>query len=127
MKNMIGYFAAAVLLTNNAWSQEPSAGSIITIKSFGGKYVSAETDGNVLIANKDNAGSFEQFALIDAGSGRMAFQSLGTGLYVVGAQPLVANRETINVVGDYEKFTFQKMADGKYAIKCAGNNKLCFF
>ncbi|WP_163192298.1 glycoside hydrolase family 30 beta sandwich domain-containing protein [Clostridium thermarum] len=111
------------------WGQNSNGGntSIVSIKSIANnKYVCAENGGaSALIANRDSVGgSWEQFEMIDLGSGNVVFKSLANNKYVCadneGASPLIANRDTI---GTWETFQLVFNSDGTVGIKALANNK----
>ena len=89
----------------NSRSATTLKGKIITLEAVNGKYVSADNNGNILIANKTEASAFEKFEIVDAGKGKIAFKCIGNNKYVsaekAGNEQLVANRGRI---GSWEKF-----------------------
>jgi len=76
-------------------------GQIISLQSMSnGAYVSADNDGaNPLIANRLVVGPWEQYQVVDAGSGNIALLSQANNLYVSadngGANPLIADQASI--------------------------------
>jgi hypothetical protein len=90
-------------------------------------YVTAESAGSQpLIANRTAIGTWEQFDLIDAGSGAVALLSHANGMYVTaesaGAQPLIANRTS---VGPWETFDLivQPNTSGAIALRAHANGR----
>jgi hypothetical protein len=90
-----------------------------------GKYVCAENAGAApLIANRDAIGLWEQFNLIDAGSGFVALQSRVNNKYVTtesaGQASLIANR---TVIGLWEKFRLLINPDTTVSLQSDANGK----
>ena len=85
----------------------PTAGHIISLKAVNGKYVSADNEEHILIANKDSVGPFEKFEVIEVSEGSFALKCLGNLKYLVaenkGSSSIKANRTNI---GNWEKFSF---------------------
>ncbi|WP_299182231.1 Ig-like domain-containing protein [uncultured Aquimarina sp.] len=83
------------------------------------KYVSSEGGTRTMQANRNNAGTDEQFIMESAGNGTVSFKG-SNGKYVSsenGGKPMNCNR---NAVGSWEKFTLESLGGDLYAIK--GNN-----
>jgi hypothetical protein len=83
-----------------------------------GKYVCAENAGAApLVANRPQELAWEQFQVLDVGSGNVALRSLVNGKYVcaenAGASPLIANR---NAVGTWEQFQLLNVGGGNVAL-----------
>jgi len=88
------------------------------------RYVCAENAGaQPLIANRTAIGTWEQFDLIDAGSGNVALRSHANNMYVcaenAGAQALIANRTAI---GLWETFQLVHNANGTVSLKALVNH-----
>ncbi len=93
----------------------PPLASIITLKGSNGLYVSSEKGQLPLNCNRAAAGAWEQFAVIDAGNGKVALRSLG--LYVSsenGTQPITCNRTAIS---DTEMFDWLVNADKSISLR----------
>ncbi|HEY3581911.1 MAG TPA: family 16 glycosylhydrolase [Pyrinomonadaceae bacterium] len=79
-----------------------------------------------LVADRSTVDAWEQFQVIDAGSGFIAFKSIGTGLFVSADQaraayaPLVADRSAI---GTWEQFTWTDIAGGAFTLKGRALNR----
>jgi beta-glucanase (GH16 family) len=114
--------AVAVLVafaTASAVHAAPPIGQTIWIRaSANGQFVSADLNSGAeapLFANRTSASGWEQFTVVDGGSGFIALRASANGLYVSADQgraanaPLVANRAT---VGDWERFTWTDVAGG---------------
>ncbi|WP_298547185.1 Ig-like domain-containing protein [uncultured Aquimarina sp.] len=83
------------------------------------KYVSSEGGTRTMRANRNSAGTDEQFIVESAGNGTVSFKG-SNGKYVAsenGTKPMNCNR---NAVGSWEKFTLESLGGDLYAIK--GNN-----
>ncbi|AXT52122.1 T9SS C-terminal target domain-containing protein [Aquimarina sp. BL5] len=83
------------------------------------KYVSSEGGTRTMQANRNSAGTNEQFTVESAGNGTVSFKG-NNGKYVSsenGGKPMNCNR---NAVGSWEKFTLESLGGDLYAIK--GNN-----
>ncbi|GAA1275774.1 hypothetical protein GCM10009665_73520 [Kitasatospora nipponensis] len=88
-------------------------------------YVTAENAGaSSLIANRTAIGQWEQFDLIDLGSGNISLRAHADNYYVTaenaGAAPLIANRKAI---GLWETFALIHNADGSVSLKSAADNE----
>ena len=79
-----------------------------------------------LVADRSTVDAWEQFQVVDAGSGFIAFKSIGTGLFVSADQaraayaPLVADRSAI---GTWEQFTWTDIAGGAFTLKGRALNR----
>ncbi|HXA44065.1 MAG TPA: carbohydrate-binding protein [Candidatus Angelobacter sp.] len=110
-----------------AFSHELVPGNTYVLQALSnGKYVTAPNNGsNSLVASSTSVGTAEQFTILDAGGGNIAFRSLANSNIVTaenaGSSPLIANR---TAVGSWETFTevnagngnigLLAMADGEY-------------
>jgi hypothetical protein len=101
-----------LLLTVTAQAAAPVGQTIWIRASANGLFVSADQNRGTwapLVADRSSVDAWEQFQVIDAGGGFIAFRSIGTGLFVSADQaratfaPLVADRATI---GTWEQFTW---------------------
>src|SRR5689334_25298855 len=94
-----------LLLTITAQAAAPVGQTIWIRASATGLFVSADQNRGAwapLVADRSSVDAWEQFQVIDAGGGFIAFRSIGTGLLVSADQarstyaPLVADRTTIS-------------------------------
>jgi GH25 family lysozyme M1 (1,4-beta-N-acetylmuramidase) len=89
------------------------------------RYVTAASAGTEpLIADRTAIGSWEQFSVVDAGSGFVGLLAHADRRYVTaesaGSQPLIANRTAI---GSWEKFRIVSNADGTVSLLANANNR----
>ncbi|GFP74581.1 cellulase family glycosylhydrolase [Clostridium fungisolvens] len=89
-----------------------------------GKVISADNYGNdPLIANRDTAGDWELFKVIDNGDGTISFQSKINGKYVAAdlnnGNKLIARSTSIQ---QWEKFKKVPQTDGTIALQAMANN-----
>ncbi|WP_127354802.1 lectin [Actinacidiphila soli] len=107
-------------------SSTPGVGSVISLKALANnQYVSADNTGtSPLIANRTSVGAWEQFTLVDAGSGNVALLAHANNQYVcadnTGTSPLIANRTS---VGTWESFQLIKNSNGTVSFKALANNQ----
>ena len=79
-----------------------------------------------LVADRPSVQAWEQFTVVDAGGGFIAFRSVGTGLFVSADQaraawaPLVADRPSI---GTWEQFTWTDLAGGAFTLRGRALNR----
>src|SRR5215211_7182054 len=118
-----------LLLTLTAQAAAPVGQTIWIRASANGLFVSADQNRGTwapLVADRSSVDAWEQFQVIDAGSGFIAFRSVGTGLFVSADQarasyaPLVADRATI---GTWEQFTWTDIAGGAFTLKGRAMNR----
>jgi len=116
------------LLTVSAQAAAPVGQTIWIRASANGLFTSADQNRGTfapLVADRSAVDAWEQFQVIDAGSGFIAFRSIGTGLIVSADQaraawaPLVADRASI---GTWEQFTWTDVAGGAFTLRGRGNN-----
>jgi len=97
--------------------------------SANGLFVSADQNRGTwapLVADRSSVDAWEQFQVVDAGGGFIAFRSIGTGLFVSADQargtfaPLVADRATI---GTWEQFTWSDLAGGAFTLRGRATNR----
>jgi beta-glucanase (GH16 family) len=96
-------------------SSGPPIGQTITLKGFNNLYVSGENGTQPMNCNRTTASTWEQFLVVDEGSGKVALQSMGK--YVSsenGTQPITCNRTS---VGAWETFTWGTNADGTITLQ----------
>mgnify|MGYP003288416598 CR=1 FL=1 len=118
-----------LLLTVTAQAAAPVGQTIWIRASANGLFVSADQNRGTwapLVADRTSVDAWEQFQVIDAGGGFIAFRSIGTGLFVSADQargtfaPLVADRAA---VGTWEQFTWSDIAGGAFTLRGRGNNR----
>lgn len=79
-----------------------------------------------LVADRPAVQAWEQFQVVDAGGGFIAFRSVGTGRFVSADQnraawaPLVADRTAI---GTMEQFTWSDLAGGAFTLRGRATNR----
>jgi beta-glucanase (GH16 family) len=77
-----------------------------------------------LVADRSTVDAWEQFQVVDAGGGFIAFRSIGTGLFVSAdqnrANALVADR---GAIGTWEQFTWTDIAGGAFTLKGRALNR----
>jgi glucosylceramidase len=122
------YTLAAGSVVSFKWSgtgtQNPGApiGSIITLKGNNNMFVSGENGTTAMMCNRATAGTWEQFAVVDAGSGKIGLRSMSK--YVSSengaASGITCNRTTLGGTGSWEQFDWVVNADGKISLR--GNN-----
>ncbi|MBB6669448.1 DUF5010 domain-containing protein [Cohnella nanjingensis] len=114
----------AVRAPSRANASTPVAGESIALKALSNNnYVCADNSGaSPLIANRTSAGSWEQFAVKDAGGGLYALQANVNGKYVSkqANNQLVANATTI---GANEKFQIVDAGGNQIYILSNANGK----
>ncbi|MDD1062075.1 xylosidase [Streptomyces cocklensis] len=105
----------------------PSTGGPGTVVSLraraNNQYVTADNAGtSPLIANRTSIGPWEQFDLLDLGSGNIALRAHANNLVVcadnAGASPLIANRTT---AGAWETFQLLHNPNGTISLKAQIN------
>jgi GH18 family chitinase len=95
-------------------------GKVITLRGSNSQYVSGENGTQALRCNRPAPQAWEQFAVIDAGGGKVALRSMSK--YVSsenGTQAITCSRATI---GDWEKFDWIVNTGGTISLR--GNNGL---
>ncbi|NHA03571.1 lectin [Mucilaginibacter sp. HC2] len=96
----------------------PPFGQTITIKGSNNLYVSSENGTQAMNCNRATAQGWEQFAITNAGNGKVVLQN--SGKYVSsenGTQAITCNR---TAVGPWEQFDWVVNADGTISLR--GNN-----
>ncbi len=118
-----------LLLTATAQAAAPVGQTIWIRASSTGLIVSADQNRGTwapLVADRSTVDAWEQFQVVDAGGGFIAFRAIGTGLFVSADQaraawaPLVADRGSI---GTWEQFTWTDIAGGGFTLRGRGNNR----
>src|SRR5689334_15067334 len=118
-----------LLLTITAQAAAPVGQTIWIRASATGLFVSADQNRGTwapLVADRSTTDAWEQFQVVDAGGGFIAFRSIGTGLFVSADQnrgtwaPLVADRPSI---GAWEQFTWSDIAGGAFTLLARGTNR----
>jgi hypothetical protein len=122
-------FWTLVLFTNIAQAAAPVGQTIWIRASATGLFVSADQNRGTwapLVADRTTTGAWEQFQVVDAGGGFIAFRSVGTGLFVSADTnrgswaPLVADRPAI---GTWEQFTWADIAGGAFTLRGRVTNR----
>jgi GH25 family lysozyme M1 (1,4-beta-N-acetylmuramidase) len=103
----------------------PSPPVISMLARVNARFVSADNAGTLpLIANRTLIGQWEQFDVVDAGSGFIALRSHANNLFVTaesaGTKPLIANRTAI---GSWERFRIITNADKTISLLANVNNR----
>jgi hypothetical protein len=99
--------------------------TVISLRSRANNmYVTAENAGaSALIANRTAIGAWEEFDLLDAGSGNIALRAHANNMIVTadnaGASPLIANRTAI---GLWETFTLIHNSNGTVSLLAQVNH-----
>ena len=126
---MLFLILTTFLLAPIAHAAAPVGQTIWIRASATGLFVSADQNRGTfapLVADRSTTDAWEQFQVIDAGSGFIAFRSIGTGLFVSADQnrgtwaPLVADRGS---VGTWEQFTWSDIAGGAFTLRGRATNK----
>ena len=120
---------ATLFLNFSAQAAAPVGQTIWIRASATNLFVSADQNRGTfapLVADRSTVDAWEQFQVVDAGSGFIAFRSIGTGLFVSADQaraayaPLVADRSAI---GTWEQFTWTDIAGGAFTLKGRALNR----
>jgi Glycosyl hydrolases family 16 len=108
----------------------PPVGQTIWLRATAtGLFVSADQNRGTwapLVADRSSVNAWEQFQVVDAGSGFIALRSVGTGLFVSADQargafaPLVADRASI---GTWEQFSWGDIAGGAFTLRGRATNR----
>lgn len=118
-----------VLLSVSAQAAAPVGQTIWIRASATGLFVSADQNRGTwapLVADRSTTGAWEQFQVVDAGGGFIAFRSIGTGLFVSADQnrgafaPLVADRPS---PGTWEHFVWTDIAGGAFTLRGRVTNR----
>ena len=118
-----------LLLTVSAQAAAPVGQTIWIRASATGLFVSADQNRGTwapLVADRSTVDAWEQFQVVDAGSGFIALRSIGTGLLVSADQaratyaPLVADRATIST---WEQFSWSDITGGAFTLKGRATNR----
>jgi len=117
----------SVLSTLTAYAAAPVGQTIWIRASATGMFVSADQNRGTwapLVADRSTTGAWEQFQVVDAGGGFIAFRSIGTGLFVSADQnrgaALVADRPSIST---WEQFTWSDLAGGAFTLRGRATNR----
>jgi hypothetical protein len=116
-----------LITTLTAHAAAPVGQTIWIRASANGLFVSADQNRGTwapLVADRTTTDAWEQFQVVDAGGGFIAFRSVGTGLFVTAdqnrANALVADRPTI---GTWEQFTWSDVAGGAFTLRGRALNR----
>lgn len=118
---------ATLLSTITIQAAAPVGQTIWIRASATGLFVSADQNRGAwapLVADRSTTDAWEQFQVVDAGGGFIAFRSVGTGLFVSADQnrgnALVADRAT---VGTWEQYTWSDLAGGAFTLRARALNR----
>ncbi|WP_221409763.1 glycoside hydrolase family 30 beta sandwich domain-containing protein [Pseudochryseolinea flava] len=97
-------------------------GSVITLRGNNNMFVSGENGTTAMMCNRATAGTWEQFAVVDAGNGKIGLRSMGKFVSSENGATsgMTCNRATIGGSGSWEHFDWIVNADGKISLR--GNN-----
>jgi hypothetical protein len=116
-----------LLLTMTAQAAAPVGQTIWIRASATGLFVSADQNRGTwapLVADRSTVDAWEQFQVVDAGGGFIAFRSIGTGLFVSADQnrtnALVADR---GAIGTWEQFTWTDITGGAFTLRGRALNR----
>lgn len=91
-------------------------GKIVTLRSLANNLCVSAANANSLTANHTNAGTSEQFKIIDLGQHNVALQSVANGKYVTVVNTNTVLSATKSTIGSQETFTWQINADGSVSL-----------
>jgi chitinase len=98
-------------------------GKVVTFRALANtNYVSAANAG-ALIANHTNAGTSEEFKIVDMGQHNVALLSQANGLYVTAANATAALIASKSTIGTTETFTWQINADCSVSLLSLANGE----
>ena len=126
---MLFLILTTLSLTLTANAAAPVGQTIWIRAAATGLFVSADQNRGTfapLVADRSTTDAWEQFQVVDAGGGFIAFRSIGTGLFVSADQnrgtwaPLVADRPSIST---WEQFTWADIAGGAFSLKGRATNR----
>src|SRR4029453_9158343 len=129
MTKILFLVLTTLLLTLTAQAAAPVGQTIWIRASATGLFVSADQNRGTwapLVADRSTTDAWEQFQVVDAGGGFIAFRSIGTGLFVSADQargtfaPLVADRASI---GTWEQFTWTDISGGAFTLRGRATNR----
>src|SRR6185369_10460218 len=127
--NILFLLLITLLFSLTAHAAAPVGQTIWIRASANSQFTSADQNRGTwapLVADRSAVDAWEQFQVVDAGSGFIAFRSIGTGLFVSADQaraawaPLVADRATI---GTWEQFTWSDLTGGAFTLKGRATNR----
>ncbi|HKS10427.1 MAG TPA: glycoside hydrolase family 16 protein [Pyrinomonadaceae bacterium] len=124
------FLVLTILLSTLAVQAAAPVGQTIWIRaSATGLFVSADQARGAwapLVSDRSTTDAWEQFQVVDAGGGFIAFRSIGTGLFVSADQnrgawaPLVADRPSF---GTWEQFTWTDITGGAFTLRNRATNR----
>jgi len=127
MAKILFLLLTILLLTMTAQAAAPVGQTVWIRASATGLFVSADQNRGTwapLVADRSTVDAWEQFQVVDAGGGFIAFRSIGTGLFVSADQnrtnALVADR---GAIGTWEQFTWTDIAGGAFTLKGRALNR----
>jgi hypothetical protein len=103
----------------NSTSSVP-IGQVIWLRGSNAQYVSSENGANPMMCNRPTIGGWEQFTVVDAGSGRIALRGTNN-MYVSsenGTRTMQCNRASI---GGWEQFTWVANSNGTVSLRGTNN------
>jgi glucosylceramidase len=116
--------SVATFKWNGGGPSGPPIGSVITLRGNNNMYVSGENGTQAMRCNRASAGAWEQFAVIDAGGGKIGLRSMSKFVSSENgaASGITCNRTSIGGTGSWEHFTWVVQPDGKVSLR--GNNNM---
>jgi hypothetical protein len=129
ISKMMFLLITTFLLSITAQAAAPVGQTIWIRASATNLFVSADQNRGAwapLVADRPSVQAWEQFQVVDAGGGFIAFRSVGTGRFVSADQnrgafaPLVADRTAI---GTMEQFTWSDLAGGAFTLRGRATNR----
>jgi hypothetical protein len=97
-------------------------GSLITLRGNNNMYVSGENGTVAMNCNRATPGAWEQFAVVDAGGGKIGLKSMSKFVSSENgaASGITCNRTSVGGSGSWEQFDWITQPDGTVSFK--GNN-----
>jgi glucosylceramidase len=97
-------------------------GSVITLRGNNNMFVSGENGTQAMRCNRATAGAWEQFAVVDAGGGKIGLRSMNKFVSSENgaASGITCNRTALGGSGSWEHFDWVVQPDGKISLR--GNN-----
>jgi glucosylceramidase len=97
-------------------------GSLVTLRGNNNMYVSGENGTQAMRCNRASAAAWEQFAVVDAGGGKIGLRSMSKFVSSENgaASGITCNRTSLGGSGSWEHFDWIVQPDGKVSLR--GNN-----
>lgn len=94
-------------------------GSVITLRGNNNMYVSGENGTQAMRCNRPSAAAWEQFAVVDAGGGKIGLRSMSKFVSSENgaASGITCNRPTVGGSGSWEHFDWIVQPDGKISLR----------